>query len=188
MLADFSRWSPLLLHNAPARPASSSLLSSLLPLHVFTEAPKDESALSVGRGRQGLSLLLPQTSVHAIIRFKTEIPHKSFMGSTVQVLLYPAAFSSPKALFHRDPACPRNAIALQTHTSLSCQRLPYCASSSYICTFSTYQLSLQMLSLVGFALKTDWTRMVLMFILHKGNKVVKPHSKFLEGKRDSEYI
>lgn len=46
MLADFSRWSPLLLHNAPARPASSSLLSSplfslctYLPKHPRTSLP-----------------------------------------------------------------------------------------------------------------------------------------------------
>jgi len=35
---------------------------------------------------------------------------------------------------------------------------------------------------MGFVLKTFETRMVLVFILHKGNKVAKSHGRFLEGK------
>lgn len=95
------------------------------------------------------------------------------MGSTIQVLFYLAAFSSLKAFFHWDPTCYGNGTPLKIHTSISWQGFPYFFSSSYVCTFSTYLLFYQKYSVVGFVLKTDLTRMILTFILHKGNKVAK---------------
>lgn len=95
------------------------------------------------------------------------------MGSTIQVLFYLAAFSSLKAFFHWDPTCSGNGIPFKIHTSISWQGFPYCFSSSYVCTLSTYQKY----SIGGFVLKTDLTRTVLTFFLHKGNKVVKSQSR-----------
>lgn len=46
----------------------------------------------------------------------------------------------------------------------------------------------QKYSIVGFVLKTDFTRAILTFILHKGNKVAKKHKvEILEGKQDAKY-
>lgn len=142
-------------------------------------------------GGRGLSLLWPpNTSIHAIIfnRFKTDIPHKNFMGSTIRVLFYLIAFSSLKAFFRWDPTCSRNTIPLKIHTSISWQGFPYFFNCSQISVLSPHISFLyQTHSIVGFELKTDFARMVLTFTLHKGNKVAKSHGRFLEGKPDSKY-
>lgn len=123
-------------------PQLTSLFSFLLPLHILTKPcqhPRNFFFLYLQEGGgRGLFLLWPpNTSIHAIIfnRFKTDIPHKNFIGSTIQVLFYLVAFSSLKAFFHWDPTCSRNAIPLKIHTSISWQGFPYCFSSSYMCTF-----------------------------------------------------
>lgn len=102
---------------APLQPC----FSTSFPLYSFL-APKQKFSCDDGKGQPGSVLTVASNCInthHIFNRFKTDISHKNFMGSTIQVLFYLAAFSSLKAFFHWDSTCSGNGIPLKIHISIS---------------------------------------------------------------------